>query len=60
MSIYKWIDKEAVAHIYSGLLALKRNEFESVEVRCMNLEIVLQSEVKSEREKQISCMAQAV
>ena len=29
-------------------------------MRCINLEIVLQSEVKSEREKQISCMAQAV
>ena len=36
--------------MHNGLLALKRNEFESVEVRCINLETVLQSEV-SQKEK---------
>jgi len=30
---------------------IKRNEFESVLVRWLNLELVIQSEVKSEREK---------
>ena len=34
--------------------ATKRNEYESVELRWMNLEPVTQSEVKSEREKQMS------
>ena len=32
---------------------LKRNECESVAVKWMNLEPVIQNEVKSEREKQI-------
>ena len=32
---------------------MKRNKFESVLVRWINLELVIQSEVKSEREKQI-------
>ena len=30
---------------------IKRNEFESVLVRWLNLELVIQSEIKSEREK---------
>ena len=34
--------------------AIKRNKSEPVVVRWMNLESVIQSEVKSEREKQIS------
>ena len=38
---------------YSGM---KRNTFESVLVRWINLELVIQSEVKSEREKQIWCI----
>ena len=33
--------------------AMKRNTIESVLVRWINLELVIQSEVKSEREKQI-------
>ena len=33
--------------------AMKRNAFESVLVRWINSELVIQSEVKSEREKQI-------
>ena len=32
-------------HTYSGILAIKKNEFESVLVRWMNLEPVIQSEV---------------
>ena len=47
------MDKD-VAHIYNGiLLSHKRNEVELFVVRWMDLESVIQSEVKSEREKQI-------
>ena len=34
-------------------LAAERNTFESVLMRWMNLELIIQSEVKSERERQI-------
>ena len=45
------MDKEVVVHIYNGiLLSHKRNKFESVAVRLMNLEVVIQSEV-SQKEK---------
>ena len=45
------MDKEVVVHIYNGiLLSHKRNEFESVLMRRMNLEPILQSEV-SQKEK---------
>ena len=48
------MDKEDVAHIYNGiLLAIKRNKIELFVVRWMDLETVLQSEVSSERERQI-------
>ena len=47
------MDKEDVAHIYNGILAIKRNEIELFVVRWMDLEPVIQSELKSEREKQI-------
>ena len=33
MSITRWMDKEAVVHIYKGILAIKRNTFESVLMR---------------------------
>ena len=39
-----------MAHIYSGLLAIKRNEIELFVVRWMDLESVIQSEV-SQKEK---------
>ena len=45
------MDKEAVVHIYNGvLLTIKRNAFESVLMRWMNLEPIMQSEV-SQKEK---------
>ena len=47
------MDKENVAHIYNGILAIERNEIELFVVRWTDLESVIQSEVKSEREKQI-------
>ena len=46
MSTDRWMDKEVVVHIYNGiLLSHKRNEFESVQGRWINLEPVIQSEV---------------
>ena len=42
-----------MAHIYNGILAIKRNEIELFVVRWMDLGSVIQSEVKSEREKQM-------
>ena len=45
------MDKEVVAHIHNGiLLSLKRNTFESVLMRWMNLEPIIQSEV-TQKEK---------
>ena len=43
-----------MVHIYSGIIVVKRNKIRSVVVMWMSLESVIQSEVKSEREKQIS------
>ena len=42
-----------MTHIYDGILAIKRNEIELFVVRWMDLESVIQSKSKSEREKQI-------
>ena len=45
------MDKEVAVHVYNGiLLSHKRNEFESVPVRWMNPEPVIQGEV-SQRKK---------
>ena len=44
------MDKEDVAHIYSGILVIQRNEIELFVVRWMDLESVIQSEV-SQKEK---------
>ena len=44
------MDKENVAHIYNGILTIKRNEIELSVVRWMDLETVIQSEV-SQKEK---------
>ena len=42
--------KEAVVHIYNGILfSHKRNTFESVLMRWMNLEPILQSEVSQKQ-----------
>ena len=51
ISIYRWMDKEDVVHIYNGILlysAIKMNEFESVLKRWMNPEPVIQSELSQE------------
>ena len=46
------MDKKAVVHIHNGvLLSHKRNKIESVEVRWMNLEPVIQSEISQKETK---------
>ena len=43
------MDKEVVVHIHNGiLLSHKKNAFESVLMRWMNLEPIIQSEVSQE------------
>ena len=44
------MDKEVVVHIHNGILVIKRNAFESILMRWMNLEPITQSEV-SQKEK---------
>ena len=44
------MDKEVVLHIHNGILAIKRNTFESVLMRWMKLEPIIQSDV-SRKEK---------
>ena len=50
------MDKEVVVHLHNGiLLSLKRNIFESVLMRWMNLEPIIQTEV-SQKEKDKYCV----
>ena len=50
------MDKEVVVHIHNGiLLSHKRNAFESVLMRWMQLELIIQSEV-SQKEKDKYCI----
>ena len=44
------MDKEVEVHIHNGILVIERNAFESVLMRWMNLEPIIQSEV-SQKEK---------
>ena len=50
MSIDTGMNKEVVVHIHNGILVIKRNTFESVLMRWMNLEPIILSEV-SQKEK---------
>ena len=45
MPISSRMDKKAVVHIHIGVLAIKKNTFESVLIRWMKLELIIQSEV---------------
>ena len=49
----EWIKKMWLIYTMEYFSAIKRNESELLVVRWMDLESVIQSEVKSEREKQI-------
>ena len=52
MSINRRMDKGAVVHIYNGIYhsGKKRNTFEPVLMRWMNLEPIIQSEVSQKEE----------
>ena len=43
------MDKEVVVHIHYRILVIKRNTFESVLMRWMNLEPIIQSEVRKRK-----------
>ena len=49
------MDTEIVVHIYNGILAIKKNTFESVLMRWVNLEHIIQSEL-SQKEKDKYCI----
>ena len=54
MSINRGMDKEVVVHVYNGiLLSHKKGECESVELRGMNIEPVIQNEVSQKEKKQM-------
>ena len=56
MFISRRVDKEGVVHIHNVvLLNYKKNSFESVLMRWMNLESIIQTEV-SQREKDKYCI----
>ena len=49
-------DKKAVVHIHNGVLAIKKNTFESVLMRWMKLEPIIQSEVSQKEKHQYSIL----
>ena len=57
MSISRWMDKKAVVHIHNGILAIKKNSFESVLTRWMKLEPIIQSEVSQKDKHQYSILS---
>ena len=48
------MDKKAVVHMHSGILAITKNTFESVLMRWMKLEPIIQSEVSQKEKHQYS------
>ena len=57
MPISRQMDKEAVVHIHNGILAIKKNSFESVLTRWMKLEPIIQSEVSQKDKHQYSILS---
>ena len=55
-SIDEWRKKLWYIYTMECYSAIKRNKCESVELKWMNLERVIQSEIKSEKEKQTLCI----
>ena len=56
MSVNRRMDKEVVVHIHNGtLLSHRKDTFESVLMRWMNLEPIIQSEL-SQKEKDKYCI----
>ena len=56
MSISRRMDKRAVVHIHNGILVIKKNAFESVLMRWMKLEPIIQSEVSQKEKHQYSIL----
>ena len=56
MSISRRMDKKAVVHIHNGILVIKKNAFESVLMRWMKLEPIIQSEVSQKEKHQYSIL----
>ena len=50
------MDKKAVVHIHNGILAIKKKAFESVLMRRMKLEPIIQSEVNQKQKHQYSIL----
>ena len=50
------MDKKAVVHIHNGVLAIKKNTFESVLMRWMKPEPIIQSEVSQKEKHQYSIL----
>ena len=50
------MDKEAVVHIHNGILAIKKNTFESVLMRWLKLEPIIQSELSQKDKHQYSIL----
>ena len=48
--------KKAVVHIHNGVLAIKKNTCESVLMRWMKLEPIIQSEVSQKQKYQYSIL----
>ena len=57
MPISRWMDKEAVVHIHHEYYsAIKKNSFESVLMRWMKLEPIMQSEASQKDKEQYSIL----
>ena len=54
MSNGRRMDKKAMVHIHNGILAIKKNACESVLMRWMKLEPIIQSEVSQKEKHQYS------
>ena len=50
------MDKKAVVHIHKGVLAIKKHTFDSVLMRWMKLEPIIQSEVSQKEKHQYSIL----
>ena len=50
------MDKEVVVHIHNGVLVIKKNTFESVLMRWVKLEPIIQSEVSQKEKHQYSIL----
>ena len=56
MSISRRMDKKAMVHIHNGVLAIKKNTFESVLMRWMKLEPSIKNEVSQKEKHQYSIL----